>query len=191
MKNYNEMANDVLRRIEEHNVIKQKRQKTIKRVVVPICSLCVAVILGVGLWQGDVFKVEPDLPPIDIVDTPTSEETVTSEIPSTSVSETTSEPVISEQIKPQSSQVVTPQPQKTIINVDPETAKMGFYATNILKGFPGGTGGKELTCQCKRLKRYGFNLWVRKICWRMAWQPTPVFLPRKSHEQSRLAGYSP
>ena len=25
--------------------------------------------------------------------------------------------------------------------------------------------------------RYRFNLWVRKIPWRRAWQPTPVFMP--------------
>ena len=24
------------------------------------------------------------------------------------------------------------------------------------------------------------NAWVRKILWRRAWQPTPVFLPRES-----------
>ena len=33
--------------------------------------------------------------------------------------------------------------------------------------------------------------WVRKMPWRRAWQPTPVFLPRESHGQSSLAGYSP
>ena len=27
--------------------------------------------------------------------------------------------------------------------------------------------------------RPGFNLWVGKIPWRRAWQPTPVFLPGK------------
>ena len=27
--------------------------------------------------------------------------------------------------------------------------------------------------------------------WRRKWQPTPVFLPRKSHGQRSLAGYSP
>ena len=27
--------------------------------------------------------------------------------------------------------------------------------------------------------------------WRKAWQPTPVFLPRESHGQRNLAGYSP
>ena len=33
--------------------------------------------------------------------------------------------------------------------------------------------------------------WVGKIPWRRKCQPTPVFLPGKSHEQRRLAGYSP
>ena len=27
--------------------------------------------------------------------------------------------------------------------------------------------------------------------WNRSWQPTPVFLPGKSHGQRRLAGYSP
>jgi len=30
-----------------------------------------------------------------------------------------------------------------------------------------------------------------KICWRRQWQPTPVFLPGKSHGQRNLEGYSP
>ena len=32
---------------------------------------------------------------------------------------------------------------------------------------------------------------VRKIPWRRKWQPTPAFLPEKSHGQRSLAGYSP
>jgi len=40
-------------------------------------------------------------------------------------------------------------------------------------------------------KRHGFNPWVRKIPWGRAQQPTPVFLPRESHGQRSLAGYSP
>ena len=31
---------------------------------------------------------------------------------------------------------------------------------------------------------------VRKIPWRRAWQPTPVFLPGEFHGQRNLAGYS-
>ena len=37
----------------------------------------------------------------------------------------------------------------------------------------------------------GFDPWVWKIPWRRAWQPTLVFLPRESHGQRSLAGYSP
>ena len=37
----------------------------------------------------------------------------------------------------------------------------------------------------------GFDPWVRKILWRRAWLPTPVFLPRESYGQRSLAGYSP
>ena len=39
--------------------------------------------------------------------------------------------------------------------------------------------------------RHGFYPWVGKIPWRRAWQPIPIFLPGKSHEQRSLAGYSP
>ena len=46
--------------------------------------------------------------------------------------------------------------------------------------FPGGTSGKEPACQYRRHKRQGFDPWVRKISWRRAWQPTPVFLPGES-----------
>ena len=46
---------------------------------------------------------------------------------------------------------------------------------------------KEFACQCRR---HGFDCWVRKIPWRWKWQPILAFLPRKSYEQSCLAGYS-
>ena len=49
----------------------------------------------------------------------------------------------------------------------------------VILGFPCGASGKELACQCRRCKRPGFDPWVRKILWRRAWQPTPVFLPGK------------
>ena len=41
--------------------------------------------------------------------------------------------------------------------------------------------GKESACQCRRLKRCGFDLWVGKIPWRRKQQPIPVFSPGESH----------
>ena len=41
------------------------------------------------------------------------------------------------------------------------------------------------------IERCEFNLWVRKIPWRRACQPTPAFFPGKSHGQRSLVGYSP
>ena len=58
-------------------------------------------------------------------------------------------------------------------------------------GFPGGTSGKELSCQCRRHKRHGFDPWVGKIPWRRAWQLTPVFLPEKPYGQRNLVDYCP
>ena len=59
------------------------------------------------------------------------------------------------------------------------------------EAFQAGTSGKEPTCQCRRCKRHRFNPWFRKIPWRRAWQPTPVFLPIESLGQRSLSGYSP
>ena len=56
----------------------------------------------------------------------------------------------------------------------------------LFMGFPG--GGKESVCQYRRC---GLKPWVRKIPQRRIQQPTPVFLPGKSHGQRRLVGYSP
>ena len=61
MKNYNEMANDVLRRIGEHETEKRNRRKNMKKVILPICCFCLVAILGIGLWQGDYFSKTPSV----------------------------------------------------------------------------------------------------------------------------------
>ena len=40
-------------------------------------------------------------------------------------------------------------------------------------------------------QRLELDPWVRKIPWSRKWQPTPVFLPGKSHGQRSLEGCSP
>ena len=65
-----------------------------------------------------------------------------------------------------------------------------FYQRHlwIYRSFPGGFSSKESACKSRRCR---FDSWVGKIPWRSKWQPTPVFLPRKSHGQRSLVGYSP
>ena len=58
-------------------------------------------------------------------------------------------------------------------------------------GLPGSASGKGPACQCGRCKRCSFGPWVRKIPWRRAWQPTPVFLPGEFHGQRVLQAAVP
>ena len=56
--------------------------------------------------------------------------------------------------------------------------------------FSDDTSDKEPACKCRRHKRCGFDPWVKKTPCRRAWQLTAVFLPRESHGQKSLVGYS-
>ena len=47
---------------------------------------------------------------------------------------------------------------------------------------------KNLPPYAGDLKRRGFDHWLRKIPWRKAWQPTPVFLPGESQGWGSLVG---
>ena len=51
--------------------------------------------------------------------------------------------------------------------------------------------GKECTCLGRRRRSCGLDPWVRKTPWRRQWQPSPVFLPRKSQGQRSQVPYSP
>ena len=69
----------------------------------------------------------------------------------------------------------------------PMAAVTNYCKLSGLKGFCDDSDGKECTCQCVRLR---FDPWLGKIPCRRDWQPTPAFLPGKSHGQRSLAGYS-
>ena len=82
--------------------------------------------------------------------------------------------------------------------------KINVMGLHVTRGLPRGiqkAHSEELICEWwewwevshARIwdRRCRFDPWVRKIPWRRAWQPTPVFLPGKSHGQRCLAGFSP
>ena len=55
-------------------------------------------------------------------------------------------------------------------------------------GFPGGAVVKNPPANAGDVRR-GYDPWVGKIPWSRKWQPTPIFLPGKSHGQKNLADY--
>ena len=63
---------------------------------------------------------------------------------------------------------------------------LGFSPSYTTKWLPWWLISKESACQCRR---QGFDPWVGKISWRRKQQPTPIFLPGKSHGQRSLVGY--
>ena len=54
-------------------------------------------------------------------------------------------------------------------------------------GFPSGSSGKESGCNAGDTE----DTDSIPIPWRRKWQPTPVFLPGKSHGERSLVGYRP
>ena len=55
-------------------------------------------------------------------------------------------------------------------------------------GFPGGSVVKNPPAEAQNTDSIPRS---SKMPWRRKWQPTPVFLPAKSHGQKSLVGYSP
>ena len=62
----------------------------------------------------------------------------------------------------------------------------GLGDIDFKMGFPSGSLSKESACNAGGP---GSTALIRKIPWKRKWQPTLVYLPGKSHEQSSLARY--
>ena len=68
-----------------------------------------------------------------------------------------------------------------------ETLPISNKSCTTLKGFPDGSAGKESACNAgdaSLIPGSGRSPGGGK------WQPTPVFLPEKSHGQRRLSDYA-
>ena len=63
MKTCDEMMTSLLERRERHAAEQKKKRKMQIRTALPLCGVCLLVLvgLGIGLWQGDVFgTASPD-----------------------------------------------------------------------------------------------------------------------------------
>ena len=63
-----------------------------------------------------------------------------------------------------------------------------LYIVLCILGFPGGSDSKASVCNAGDR---GSIPGLGRFPWRRKWQPTPVFLPGKSHGPQSLVGYSP
>ena len=69
---------------------------------------------------------------------------------------------------------------------------MIWMRVKLYKGFPGGLVVKHSSPVAGDESFIpGFNSWLGTVPWRRKHQPTPVFLPGKSHGQRSLVGYCP
>ena len=64
------------------------------------------------------------------------------------------------------------------------------FKSRKIHGFPRGSVVKNPPAMQETCGRRGINPRVGKILWSKKWQPTPVYLPGKSHGQRSQVGYS-
>ncbi len=57
MKSYDEMANNVLSRIREYETEQNHKKKLIKRAVISLSSVCIAVLIGIAIWNNLSIQV--------------------------------------------------------------------------------------------------------------------------------------
>lgn len=59
MKNSEEMVNSLLERRDKYAAEKKRKRTIITRTVTSMCCVCLAVLLGFGMWQGGMFDTTP------------------------------------------------------------------------------------------------------------------------------------
>ena len=83
-----------------------------------------------------------------------------------------------------------PTPHQLQVGYGTKFAQLRFYY-DFSWGFPDGSPGKESARNAGDTGDVGSIPGLGKSPWRRKWQPTPGFLPKKSHGQRSLVGYSP
>lgn len=61
MKSYNEMANDVFRRIDRYKTEQQRKRKVLTRTITSLCCVCLVALMGIRIWQSDWFNTKPPI----------------------------------------------------------------------------------------------------------------------------------
>ncbi len=59
MKSYEEVTRDLLKRRNEYEEAQARRQRTVLRAAVPVCSVALVAAMGVGVWKSGVLEKPP------------------------------------------------------------------------------------------------------------------------------------
>lgn len=59
MKNCEEMVHSLLTRRDQYAATQRRKKAVITRTVIPVGCVCLAALVGVGLWKGGVFDTTP------------------------------------------------------------------------------------------------------------------------------------
>lgn len=62
MKTYEEMSESALRRIKEYKAEKKRKTDIVFKKVLPAGCLCLAAVIGFGIWQSGTLPKEPEYP---------------------------------------------------------------------------------------------------------------------------------
>lgn len=59
MKNYEEMANDVLHRISEYENTQKHKRQLVARTITSLSCVCLVALIGFGMWKGGLLTFTP------------------------------------------------------------------------------------------------------------------------------------
>lgn len=57
MKNSNEMVNSLFERRERYKAEQKKKRKRMMGIATSLCCMCLAALLGIGVWQSGLFDI--------------------------------------------------------------------------------------------------------------------------------------
>lgn len=61
MKNYNEMATDVFRRIDEYKVEQNRKKRVAALTITSLCFMCLIAVIGFGTWNSGLFDLDAQI----------------------------------------------------------------------------------------------------------------------------------
>ncbi len=59
MKNCEEMVHSLLARRDQYAAAQKRKRAVLTRTVIPVGGVCLAALVGIGLWKGGVFNTTP------------------------------------------------------------------------------------------------------------------------------------